>query len=86
MKITVNHNGEILDEFGFDKLFIDKFSEENVIKRLQFRPTKTYDFEYGIGGSPIDRYFKIKSIKLANNDTEIVVKVSENTGVEDWIK
>ena len=83
MKIICKHNGKILDEYGFGYLEIagiKELTEENlekIKKRIKFRPTDRYDFEYGIGGFVGDEYYKIKDIKFANNDTEIVVKVSK---------
>jgi len=83
MKIIVKHNGEILDDYGYGEKEIDDkiaLSNEEIKKILQFRATEHYDFEYGIGGSISDRYFKIKSIKLADNNTQVIVKVSEYKG------
>ena len=86
MKVTVKHNGEILDDFGYgekeidDEIVFSNDMEEKIKHILQFRATEDYDFEYGIGGCGFDRYFKIKSIKLPNNNTQIIVKVSEYKG------
>jgi len=83
MKIICKHNGKILDEYGFGDINILKIqtlNEKNIkdiTKIIQFRATNDYDFEYGIGGSSIDEYYKIKNIKFSNNNTEIIVKVSK---------
>jgi len=81
MKITCKHNGQILDNFGFGTKFMNDITELNdetkakIIKFLKFRDTDEYDFEYGIGGSPTDEYYKVKNISFANNCTEVIVKV-----------
>jgi len=87
MKIIIKHNGLVLTDYDYDNLYINNIiiknnvitndSIEKIKKRIQFRETENYDFEYGIGGHISDKYFKIKSIKPQNNDTEIIVKVSE---------
>jgi len=86
MKIICKHNGIILDKYGLNnknieiKETLNILSDENINKikqNLSFRGNEFYDFEYGIGGSPTDEYYKIKNIKLSNNDTEIIVRVSK---------
>jgi len=83
MKIICKNNGKTLNKFGYDKKSIDKIyelSEENIAKIkeiIRWRNTEIYDFEYGIGGFIGDEYYKIKNIKLSNNNTEIIVKVSK---------
>ena len=83
MKIIVKHNGIILDKFGYDNLEIEDINElslhniELIKSRVKFRDTDKWDFEYGIGGCNNDEYYKIKNIQFANNNSEIVVKVSK---------
>jgi len=82
--IILKHNGVILTDFGFDSCYIDDIdilddeSIQRITKAVQFRPVPDYrDFEYGIGGFSGDKSFKIKNIYFADNDTSIIVKVSE---------
>jgi hypothetical protein len=86
MKVIIKHNGEILDKFGFGDIDIPEVTPETALnqlvngfirKKIQWRATSEYDFEYGIGGSPTDEYYKIKSIKFSDNKTNLVVKVSK---------
>ncbi len=81
-KVIIKHNGKILEDYGFGNIFMDidnlsSKNKEKIIKRIQFRNNELYDFEYGIGGFVSDEYYKIKSIKLQNNDIEVIVKVSK---------
>jgi len=89
MKIIIKHNGRVLSEYGFDSKSIPnenisiidnkltKISKDRIKEIVQFRPSEHADFEYGIGGFVGDEYYKIKDIKLQNNNTEILVKVSK---------
>lgn len=45
------------------------------MEMIQWRPTKEWDFEYGIGGFVGDEHYKVKSKKFSDNKTKIVVKV-----------
>lgn len=84
-KVIVKHNGTILDEYGYGNIYMDlgnswdmnEHIKAQVTRRIQFRNTDRFDFEYGIGGFVGDEYYKIKSIKLADNRTTIIVKVSK---------
>lgn len=76
--VTVQHNGVVLHNFHLRGLVA--CSVVDLHNKLRFRATEVYDFEYGIGGSPLDEYYRIKSIKLADNDTRYRVKVSKVRG------
>ena len=84
-KIICKHNGTILNDYGFDNIFIELEQnkeltselKKQIISRIQFRNTDKCDFEYGIGGVSGDEYFKIKNMNFANNNTSIIVKVSK---------
>jgi hypothetical protein len=83
MKIICKHNGTILDQYGYDNKTIDDVKEldeptvARIVEIVRWRATDRYDFEYGIGGFAGDEYYKIKHITFANNDTEILVRVSK---------
>lgn len=83
--VEVYHKDRLLNKFHLEN--ITAFSIEELVAKIRWRESRPYDleyntggsimydFEYGIGGSPNDEYFKIKSIKLVNNDTKFKVKV-----------
>lgn len=82
MKIDIYHKGKILDSYGFGDLEIDlEETDENardkVLKKVQWRSTNEYDFEYGIGGVIWDRYFKIEEIDFHWDSGFIKVNVKE---------
>jgi len=86
MKVQCKHLGTELLDFGYDNISVEEIREvkevkelnertkEMIIKSVQFRPTEEYDFEYGIGGSVLDEYYKVKDIQFRNNLIEIEVK------------